>query len=148
MNPETLNFILPGLLSVATPHVGAILNDPREDRRWLRVVVSLALVLFGAALELWQSGVWSWETYLRNVGVLFIGSQAVFRTLRDAYLGKLEDATGNGLGALLDLGKRRSGGSWGGDVDQRLRNLKGLLDEGLITQDAFDARRDAILGEV
>lgn len=145
MNPQDLQAILPILLSIATPHVGAILNDPRPNRRWLRVVIALVLVLLGAAIELWQSGAWSWVTYLRNVALLFIGSQTVFRLLRDAYLGKLERATGNGLGALLDLGKRSGGG---GDADVRLRNLKGLLDEGLMTQDEYDQKRSKILGEV
>lgn len=146
MNPQLFQTLLPGLLSVAAPHVGAILNDPRPHRRWLRLLVSLLLVLGGAALELMQSGAWNLETYLRNVGVLFIGSQMVFRFLRDAYLGKLEAVTGNGLGALLDLGK--SGRSEVSQVDIRLRNLKGLLDEHLITQEEYDARRSEILGGI
>jgi hypothetical protein len=108
--------------------------------------VSLLLVLAGAALELIQSGAWNWETYLRNVGVLFVGSQVVFRVLRDAYLGKLETVTGNGLGALLDLGK--SGRSEVSNADIRLRNLKGLLDEHLITREEYDERRSEILGDV
>jgi hypothetical protein len=108
--------------------------------------VALLLVLAGAALELIQSGAWSWETYLRNVGVLFVGSQVVFRVLRDAYLGKLETVTGNGLGSLLDLGK--GGHSPASNTDIRLRNLKGLLDEHLISQDEYDERRSEILGDV
>jgi len=146
MNPQLLQTLLPGLLSVVAPHVGAILNDPRPHRRWLRLLVSLLLVLAGAALELIQSGAWNWETYLRNVGVLFVGSQVVFRVLRDAYLGKLETVTGNGLGALLDLGK--SGRSEVSNADIRLRNLKGLLDEHLITREEYDERRSEILGDV
>lgn len=146
MTPELFQTLLPGLLSVATPHVAAVLNDPRPNRRWLRLLVSLLLVLGGAALEIVQSGAWNLETYLRNVGVLFIGSQMVFRFLRDAYLGKLETVTGNGLGALLDLGK--SGRSEVSHADIRLRNLKGLLDEHLITQEEYDSRRSEILGDV
>ncbi len=146
MTPQLIQTLLPGLLSVATPHVGAVLNDPRPHRRWLRLLVAILLVLAGAAVELVQSGAWSWETYLRNVGVLFVGSQVVFRVLRDAYLGKLEALTGNGLGALLDLG--RSARPEVSHADIRLRNLKGLLDEHLITKEEFDERRSAILGEV
>jgi hypothetical protein len=146
MTPELFQTLLPGILSIATPHVAAVLNDPRPNRRWLRLLVSLLLVLGGAALEIVQSGAWNLETYLRNVGVLFIGSQMVFRFLRDAYLGKLETVTGNGLGALLDLGK--SGRSEVSHADIRLRNLKGLLDEHLITQEEYDSRRSEILGDV
>lgn len=144
MTPQLFQTLLPGMLSIAAPHVGAVLNDPRPHRRWLRLLVALVLVLAGAALELIQSGAWNWETYLRNVGVLFVGSQVVFRVLRDAYLGRLEAITGNGLGALLDLGR----GSEEHQPDARLRNLKGLLDAELISQAEYDQRRSAILGKL
>lgn len=153
MNPllsqpgSLLTQLTPLLLSVAVPHLAAVLNDPRPERRWLRVVIALVLVLAGAAIELIQSGQWSTETYLRAVGVLFVGSQGVFRLLRDTYLGKLEQSTGNGVGALLDLGKGAIGGG-GGSIRQRLQELSELLQADAITQAEYDARRAAILEDV
>lgn len=152
MNPllsqpgSLLTQLTPLLLSVAVPHLAAILNDPRPERRWLRVVIALVLVLAGAAIELIQSGQWSTETYLRAVGVLFVGSQGVFRLLRDTYLGKLEQSTGNGVGALLDLGKGAIHS--GGDAESRILKLSNLLHKGMITHEEFAARRAAILEDV
>ena len=79
MNHQLLQTLLPSLLSMATPHVAAVLNDPRPERRWLRVLIALVLVLVGAALQLWQSGQWSLDAYVRAVGVLFVGSQVAGR---------------------------------------------------------------------
>jgi hypothetical protein len=144
MNQATITALLPYLLSVATPHVGAVLNDPRPNRRWLRLLVAAFLVLGGAAIEQAQAGVWSWEGYLRSVGIIFVGSQSVFRLLRDAYLGKLERLTGPGLGAILDLGKSKTGSD--GEAATRLRELKTLLDAGVLSQDEYDAKRAEIVG--
>lgn len=146
MNPNLSQILLPYLLSVATPHVAAVLNDPRPERRWLRVLIALALVLLGAAIELWQSGQWSLDAYIRAVGILFIGSQGVFRLLRDTYLGKLESSSGNGIGALLDLGKGAISGT--GGTKKRLEQLKELLDSDAITESEYNARRAAILEDV
>ena len=144
MTPQTITQLLPYLLSLIGPHIAAILNDPRPNRAWLRVLVIVLLILSGAALQLWQSGTWSWIGFLQASAVLLLGTTTTYTLLKNAWLGKLETATGNGLGALLDLGR----GATDHPPDARLRNLKGLLDAGLISQDEFDQRRSKILGEV
>lgn len=144
MSPQTLSQLLPYVISFVGPHLAAILNDPRPHRAWLRVLVVVGLVLAGAALHLWQSGGWSWMALLHSVAMILVGNTVVYTLLKNAWLGTLTEATGNGIGAILDLGKRHKDES----PDSRLRNLKGLLDAGLISREEYDQRRSAILGEV
>ncbi len=61
MTFQLLKPYMPYILSLVTPHLAALLNDSRPERRWLRLLIALLLVLAGAAVEMWQSGQWSTE---------------------------------------------------------------------------------------
>ena len=145
MTLQIIQTLLPELLSFATPHLAAILNDPRPHRAWLRVLIIVLLVLAGAALRVaLLPERWSWLAYAHAVAQLLTGSTVVWVLLRNAWLGKLEEATGKGLGAILDIGK----GGAVMDAEDRLRNLNGLKNQGLISEAEYSERRAQILGEV
>jgi hypothetical protein len=146
VTPQLVQQLLPYALSFATPHVAAILNDPRPHRAWLRILIVVVLILSGTALQLWASGSWSWVAFVQAAGALMVGTGAVWQLLKDAWLGKMQSAY-NGIGGLIDLG-RRGGGGGTSDAEQRIRNLKNLQAAGLITQEKLDEQLDKILGDV
>ncbi|WP_395144839.1 hypothetical protein [Armatimonas sp.] len=93
---------LPYILSAVIPPIAAILNDPAPRRRWLRVLVVVVLTLASAALNLAQSGEpFTVIAFVKTTAAIGGGSQLVHRLFGHA-LGKVEAATGPGLGALVD----------------------------------------------
>lgn len=138
------------LLPLAIPPVAALLNDPRPQRAWLRVLIVVLLTLGAAAFQMYQAHTpFTLMGYAQTAGVLFVGSQTVHKLFAQA-LGKLERGSGQGLGvlveALLKGGAQTEGGTPAAKTArERLLELQSLADEGLLTEAELIERRKAIL---
>jgi hypothetical protein len=147
MTPQMLAQLLPLIISAINPHVIALLNDPRPNRAWLRVLTALVVILLGAAFQTLTLGPWSWLAFVQVLGPIFLGSTGVFVLLNNLYLGKLQDK-GFGLGVLFDIAKRlhdESGNVAGvgenalADFQTEKQRLAGFLASSAITQPQYDA---------
>lgn len=135
---------LPYILSAVIPPIAAVMGDSEPRRRWLRVLVVIVLTLAAAYLQVFQSGVPVTPIlYAQAVAQLATGSQVVHRLFGHA-LGKLEAATGPGLGALVEslMRVRPAGGDAVDGLDKfktAKARLDAFLDAGAITREQYDS---------
>lgn len=147
MNQLTL--FLPYILSAIVPVVASVLGDPTPSRKWLRVLVVILLTLASAALNLAQSGgPFTLLAFAQATAAIGTGSQVVHRLFGHA-LGKVEESTGPGLGALVDgllrLRVPKADAGMIGAVDglgkftATKARLDAYLAAGAITKEQYDA---------
>ncbi|WP_395089283.1 hypothetical protein [Armatimonas sp.] len=147
MNQLTL--FLPYILSAVIPPIAAVLNDPAPQRRWLRVLVVIVLTLASATINIIESGeAFTPIAVVRMVATIGTGSQFVHRLFGHA-LGRVEESTGPGLGALVDgllrLRVPKADAGMIGAVDGlgKFRATQARLDAylaaGAITKEQYDA---------
>ena len=135
-------------LSLAIPFIAAILNDPRPNRTWLRILVVIALTAAAALYQLWiEHKPITLQLWAQSALSIFFTNQAVQRLLGRA-VGKVEGISGQGLGALVDAllrGKEvTSGGLSLDDFDAKKAALSGLVARGVLTQDEADEKLAAL----
>lgn len=134
-------------ISAIIPPLVALLNDPRPNRAWLRVLVVVLMVAAAAALHLWQKHTAiTWESWGSEALTLLFGSQVVHRLFKVA-MGKLEDVSGNGLGVLIDGVLKGKATPEDDSLEADLTRLAELKLKGYITPAEYDAKRAAVLKE-
>jgi hypothetical protein len=134
-------------ISSLIPALVALLNDPRPNRAWLRVLVVIVIVAGSALLHLWQAHTaLTWESWGSEALTLLAGSQLVHRLLKVPF-GKLEEGTGNGLGVLIDGIVRGKASADDNSLEAKLSRLEDLKLKGYITPTEYDTKRAAVLEE-
>ena len=134
-------------ISAIIPAIVAVLNDPRPNRAWLRVLVVVAVVAGAAALHLWQAHTpLTWQSWGNETLTLMLGSQLTHRLFKVA-LGKAEVASGNGVGVLIDGIVRGKAPAEDNSLEAKLSRLDDLKTRGYITPAEYDTKRAAVLEE-
>lgn len=134
-------------ISSVIPPLVAVLNDPRPNRAWLRVLIVVVVVGGAAALHLWQKqSPLTWQSWGSEALALMLGSQLVHRLLKVA-MGKLEEGSGNGVGVLID-GILRTTSEEDKTLETKLNRLESLKTRGFITAAEYDAKRAEALEEI
>ena len=127
-------------ISSAIPALVAVLNDPRPNRAWLRVLIVVAVVGGAAALHIWQKqSPLTWQSWGSEALALMLGSQLVHRLLKVPF-GKLEEGSGNGVGVLID-GILRGTSEEDKTLEATLIRLETLKAKVLITPQEYETMR-------
>jgi hypothetical protein len=133
-------------LSAAIPTLAALLNDPRPNRWWLRVLIVVALTCGAAALQLYYAKTpITWESWSHEALILAVGSQGVHRLLKVAF-GRIEEASGNGVGTAIDALLR--GGKSATPIsglEEDLGRIERMLNAGLLKPEEYQQMRAAAI---
>jgi hypothetical protein len=134
-------------ISATIPAIVALLNDPRPNRAWLRVLIVVAVVAGAAVLHILQAQTpLTLKTFGAEMLTLMMGSQLVHRLLKIPFE-KLEEGSGNGIGVLID-GIVRGNNKDDNSPEAKLNKLESLKVRGFINDAEYNKKRSEILEEI